>query len=63
MSKTKVMLPKPTAEEMIAELKRRIEFNRKAAAEGKKGRWKVQEYVCDRTAQELESIVSWYENT
>ena len=62
MSKS-TLLPKPTVDEVVAELRIRIAANRKTAAEGKRDGWKTQEKICDRTAQELERIVFWIEGT
>jgi hypothetical protein len=56
---TKRLLPQPTVDEVVAELRIRIAANRKSADEAKRGEWKKQEYVCQRTAQELERIVFW----
>lgn len=55
------LLPQPTVEEIVEELKNRIAANRKTADEAKRGEWKKQEFACSRTAQELERIVFWIE--
>lgn len=48
-----------TVEQVVDELKRRIEANRKQADEAKRWDWAKQQHVCERTIQELECIVYW----
>jgi len=55
------LLPPPTLAEVVEELKVRIAANRKTVEQSKRESLKVQEMVCQRTAQELERFVFWIE--
>ena len=55
------LFPPPTVEELADELRRRIAANRKTVAESKRDKFKTQEMVCGRTAQELERLLFWIE--
>jgi hypothetical protein len=56
----KRLWPQPTVDEIVAELRRRAEENRRDAKRADDNRCIVAK-VCERTAQELERIVLWIE--
>lgn len=51
----------PTTDQITAELRVRIDANRKQAADAAKWDWEKQQHVCERTAQELERLLFWIE--
>ena len=62
MSGQKLLLPPLTADEILAEVRRRADENRKTAALAKREELTIQQKVCERTAMELERIVYWIES-
>jgi hypothetical protein len=53
------LLPPPTTEELVAELRKRVAANLKTADDSGGGKYNIQEKVCRRTAQELERLIAW----
>ena len=53
------LLPPPTTEELVAELRLRVAANIKTAEQSGGGKYNIQEKVCRRTAQELERLIAW----
>lgn len=52
--------PRPTVDEIAAELRARIKINRKEAGRASDGR-AVFAKVCERTAEELSRLLYWIE--
>lgn len=52
--------PRPTVDEIAAELRARIKINRKEAGNASDGR-AVFAKVCERTAEELSRLLFWIE--
>lgn len=59
---TRSLLPPLTTAEVLDELRIRAAANRKTAVEATREKWTVQAKVCERTARELECLISWITN-